>query len=179
MSDVRGHSVLTPRTGLSQFCSKHSGTNVHLPANRHKHCVTRPSLPLTHTEVWALLLVAVLISVVAEFVEPVVFGGYKEVPGQQWADAHQKEDDVHQIVRVFWTVAHSQRHWGMFGQEGCRRTRILALLILGHMVVSDRWDVGRVYTGLHGLWVIHCKGRKDDSQKVKMERQGKKTKTDC
>ena len=68
------------------------------------------SIPLTHAEVRALLLHAAAMSVVTQFVEPVVLGRYEEVPGQQGADAHEEEDDVHQTVRVLWTVAHSQRH---------------------------------------------------------------------
>lgn len=48
--------------------------------------------------------------VTTQFVEPVVLGRYEEVPGQQGADAHQEEYDVHQIERVLWTIAHSQRH---------------------------------------------------------------------
>lgn len=57
-----------------------------------------------------LLLLATVVGAVTQFVQPVVFGCYEEVPGQQGADAHQKENDVHQIVRVLWTVAHRQRH---------------------------------------------------------------------
>lgn len=68
------------------------------------------SIPLTHAEVRALLLTAAAMSVVTQFVEPVVFGCYEEVPGQQGANAHEKEDDVHQTVRVLWAVAHGQRH---------------------------------------------------------------------
>lgn len=51
-------------------------------------------IPFTHTEVWKLILITAVMSVVTQFVEPVVFGCYEEVPGQQGADAHQKEDDV-------------------------------------------------------------------------------------
>lgn len=57
-----------------------------------------------------LLLLAAVVGAVTQFVEPVVFGRYEEVPGQQGADAHQKENDVHQVVRVLWTVAHCQRN---------------------------------------------------------------------
>lgn len=35
-----------------------------------------------------LLCIAAVMSVVTEFVEPVVFGGYEEIPRQQGADAH-------------------------------------------------------------------------------------------
>lgn len=56
------------------------------------------------------LCAAAMMSVVTELVEPVVFGCYEEIPRQQGADAHQKEDRVHQTVRVLWTVAYSQRY---------------------------------------------------------------------
>lgn len=46
--------------------------------------------------------------VVTELVEPVLFGCDEDIPGQQRADAHQKEDDVHQIVRVLRAVTSRQ-----------------------------------------------------------------------
>ncbi len=46
--------------------------------------------------------------VVTEFVEPVLFGCDEHIPGQQRADAHQKEDDVHQIVGVLRAVTGPQ-----------------------------------------------------------------------
>lgn len=54
---------------------------------------------------------------VTQFVEPVVFGGYEEVPGQQGADAQEEEDDVDETVGVLWAVAHGQRHRRMFRQK--------------------------------------------------------------
>lgn len=100
-----------------------------------------------------MVLAAAVMSAVTQFVQPVVFGCYEEVPGQQGADAHQKEDDVHQIVRVLWTVAFGQRRRGMFGQEG---RRVLVLLVLGvAVVVKSTRDIGGVDTGLYGLGAIH------------------------
>lgn len=80
---------------------------------------------------------AVVARAVAQFVEPVVFGSYEEVPGQQGADAQEKKDDVDKTVRVLWAVAHSQRHRRMFRQEGRRGALVITFLILGGLVVAQ------------------------------------------
>lgn len=126
----------------------------------NKHSTVIFIIPLTHAEVWELTLIAAGMSVVGQFVEPVVFGCYEEVPGQQGANAHQKEDDVHQTVRVLWSVAHSKRHCGMSGQELWRGTLILSLLVLlilcRHLTVAkSSGKIGGVEAGLPWLCTVH------------------------
>lgn len=120
---------------------------------------------LTHTEVWTLLRI-VAVSFVTEFVKPVMFGCYEEIPRQQGANAQQKKDHVHQTVRVLWTVAYGQRHWGMSWQKWCRRTLVLALLILRYVVVTRCiWNIWGVQTGRHTFCAVHFhRQNKGDSQ---------------
>lgn len=175
LSDVKGHSHLSEDSHGTVKCAQ-NGPNVHLPVHTctiiQAHCMC--SIPHTHTEVWMLLLLAAVVGAVTQFVEPVVFGCYEEVPGQQGADAHQKENYVHQIVRVLWTVAHCQRNWWMFGQKRRRRTLFLALLILWYLVVAESTgNIGGVEAGLHWLRVVHFTGRiresEDSGEKGKAE----------
>lgn len=112
----------------------------------------------THTEVGMLLLLAAVMSVVAKFIEPVVFSCYEEVPRQQGSNAHQKENDVHQIVRVLWTVAHSQRWWGILGQKRRRKAMVFALfvfLIWFIMVTKCIRKIWWVETGVHRSCTVH------------------------
>lgn len=139
----------------------------------NEHSTVAFTFPLTHTEVWTFLLIAAAMSVVTQLVEPVVFGCYEEVPGQQGADAHQKEDDVYQTVRVLWAVAHGQRHWGMFGQEWCRGALVLALLILRYTVVAgSSRHIRGVETGLHRLCLVHFHVQITQEVKTREKREG-------
>lgn len=139
----------------------------------NKHSTVIFITPLTHTEVWKLILTAAGMSVVTQFVEPVMFGCYEEVPGQQGANAHQKEDDVHQTVRVLWSVAHSQRHCGMFGQELCRGTLVLILIILRYlMVAKSSWKIGGVEARLHWLCAFHFHRQNTGCSQIKDKRKG-------
>lgn len=125
---------------------------------------------------------------VAQFEEPVVFGGYEEVPGQQGADAQEKEDDVDETVRVLWAVAHGQRHGRMFRQEGRRGALVIAFLILGRLVVAQSGrKVCRVEAGLHPLafwrflvtvnWTVAERGIKGGGKAGNVERRAVKGET--
>lgn len=120
-----------------------NGTNVHLPVDQ---CAQ-----FTHAEVRKLIAAAVA-RAVAQFVEPVVFGGDEEVPGQQGADAQEEKDDVDKTVRVLRAVAHGQRHGGVFGQERRTGAVVIDFLVLGRLLMAQSGgEVRRVEGGLHHL----------------------------
>lgn len=162
LSPSSGHRTFTAPWRMAQMCI-FLWTRTH---NSSQHCV-----PFTHTEVWKLIAAAAVTRAVAQFVEPVVFGGYEEVPGQQGADAQEEKDDVDKTVRVLWAVAHGQWHRRMFGQQGRRGALVIAFLILWRLVVvQNGGEVRRVQAGLHPLvfnrflvahnWTVAERGKK-------------------
>lgn len=131
---------------------------------------------LTHAKIWTLILVIAGMSAVAQLVQPVVFGCNEEVPRQQGADAHQEEDDVNQTVRVLWTVAHSQRHWWMFGKKTHSGTLFVVLLILRRKFMGKS---RRTIWGVYTVWyfVAHFSKRNKNHLKSKDGSKEHKTET--
>lgn len=175
MSENKWTNSTMPGSRLQWYSIRCKKTASHMisdgvaTASCHKHaelprCVSScekhayHALLSTHTEVWMLLLVAAVMSVIAKFIEPVVFSCYEKVPRQQGSNAHQKENDVHQIVRVLWTIAHSQRWWGILGEKRRREAMVFALfvfLIRFIMVTKCIRKIWWVKTGVHRPCTVH------------------------
>ena len=130
---------------------------------------------------------------VTQLVHPVVFGGDEEVPGQQGADAHQEEGDVHQAVGVPGAVPHGQRHTrrrAAFAQErsaigggGGGALKVLAVLLLLFLLLllggAAAAHVRRVEAGLEGPRAVHPEDHPTNTHKAEGGREGEGEEGEC